>query len=148
MILNDQIRVLIVDDYANVRQGLSALLETAQDIVVVGEAVNGSTAIQQALTLQPDVIVMDLIKPGLQGIETIETIKRRIPHARILILTNFGEEELVLSAFRSGAQGYLLKDAMMTNVVEAIRDVYDGKLTLHPNLTDVFMQAIQEPQKS
>lgn len=148
MILNDQIRVLIVDDYANVRHGLSALLETTPDIVVVGEAVNGSTAIQQALALHPDVIVMDLIKPGLDGIEAIETIKQEIPQARILILTNFGEEEPVFSAFRSGAQGYLLKDAMMTNIVEAIRDVHNGKLTLHPNLTDVFMHAIQEPQKS
>jgi NarL family two-component system response regulator LiaR len=147
MNLNDQIRVLIVDDYANVRQGLSALLETTPDIVVVGEAVDSTTAIQTALALHPDVIVMDLIKPGLDGIEAIEGIKRAIPQARILILTNFGEEKPVFSAFQSGAQGYLLKGAIMTNVAEAIRDVYNGKLTLHPNLTDVFMHAIMEPQK-
>jgi NarL family two-component system response regulator LiaR len=109
--------------------------------------VNGSTAVQKALALQPDVIIMDLIKLGLDGIEAIEAIKQEIPQARILVLTNFGEEQRVFSAFQSGAQGYLLKDAVMTNVVEAIRDVYAGKLTLHPNLTDVFMHAIQEPQK-
>ena len=147
MTRNDRIKVLIVDAYANVRQGLLALIETTPDMIVVGDAVNGSTAVQKALALQPDVIIMDLIKLGLDGIEAIEAIKQEIPQARILVLTNFGEEQRVFSAFQSGAQGYLLKDAVMTNVVEAIRDVYAGKLTLHPNLTDVFMHAIQEPQK-
>ena len=147
MILNDRIKVLIVDQYANVRQGLTALIKTTPDMVVVGEAANGATAVQKTLALHPDVIVMDLIRPDLDGIAAIGAIKQEIPQARILVLTDSGEEHRVFSAFQSGAQGYLLKDAMMTNVVEAIRDIYAGKITLHPNLTDVFMHAIQEPSK-
>lgn len=147
MMLNDRIKVLIVDEYANVRQGLSALLQTAPDMVVVGEAGNGAAAVQKTRVLCPDVIIMDLIRPDHEGIAAIGAIKRESPQTRILVLTDFGEEHRVFSAFQSGAQGYLLKDAMMTNVVEAIRDIYDGKITLHPNLTDVFMRAIQEPSK-
>ncbi len=146
--MNERITVLIVDDYAHVRHGLAALMATTPDIVVVGEAVDGPTAVQQALALYPDVIVMDLIEPGQQGLETIEAIKRMVPQVRILVLSNISEEQRVFSAFQAGAQGYLLKDAMMTNVVEAIRDIYAGKLTLHPSLTDIFMQALKVPAKS
>jgi two-component system, NarL family, response regulator LiaR len=139
-----QIKVLIVDDYAVVRQGLQALIDTAPDMVVVGEAADGITAVQHAHDLQPDVVVMDLVMPGLDGISAIEAIQQKSPLTRVLILTNFSEEQRVRAAFRAGAQGYMLKDAILTDVVEAIRDVHAGKLSLHPSITHVLMQAMKD----
>lgn len=143
--MQQQIKVLIVDEKTSIRKGLIALIQTAHDMTVVSEAVNGSSAVYEAIKSQPDVIVMDLIKADRDGIEFIKAIKRAFPPARILILTNFSDQQRVIAAFQAGAQGYLLKDAVMTDVVEAIRDIYDGKLTLHPTLTDFFIEAIQEP---
>jgi len=137
------IKVLIVDDYAVVRHGLLALIATAADIEVVGEAGDGETAVLQVRVLRPDVIVMDLMMPGLDGIEAIKLIKQENQQVRVLILSNFGDESRVLAAIRAGAQGYLVKDAVLTDVVEAIRDVYDGKLALHPSVTHVLLQAMQ-----
>ncbi|MCA9921084.1 MAG: response regulator transcription factor [Anaerolineales bacterium] len=142
-----RIRVLIVDDYAVVRHGLLALIDTAPDMVVVGEAVDGETAVRQTHRLQPDVVVMDMVMPGTDGIETIQAIKQTNAQTRILILTNFGEDQRVLAAVRAGVQGYLLKDAVLTDVVEAIREVYDGKLALHPSVTHVLLQAMQATTK-
>ena len=148
MAMDKQIKVLIVDDYAVVRHGLLALIDTAPDMIVVGEAEDGLTAVKKAQVLNPDVIVMDLVMPGLDGIGAIEAIKQDSPQTCILILTNFGDEYRVLTALRAGAQGYLLKDAVLTDVVEAIRDVHTGKLALHPSITHVLIQSMQVPQKT
>lgn len=137
------IQILVVDNYTVVRQGLQALIDTAPDMVVVGEATNGHMAIQQARSLHPDVVVMELVMPGLDGIETIKAIREERPEARILVLTNFGEEQRVVAALSAGAGGYLLKDAVLTDVIEAIRDVHHGKLTLHPSITEVLLHAVQ-----
>jgi DNA-binding NarL/FixJ family response regulator len=145
--MNYRIKVLIVDDHAVVRQGLLALINTAKDMVIVGEAENGITAVQQARDLHPDIIVMDLVMPDMEGIGAIETIKQESQQARILVLTNFGDEQHVLAALGAGAQGYLLKDAILTDVVNAIRDVHAGKYTLHPSVTHILMQAMQKQQK-
>ena len=145
--MNNPIKILIVDDYAVVRHGLMALIDTAPGMVVVGEAEDGLTAVQQAQRLHPDVIVMDLSMPGLDGIGAIEAIKQASPHSHILILTNFGEAPQVRNALRAGVRGYLLKDAILTDVVEAIRDVHNGKLALHPSITHILIEAIQEPEK-
>lgn len=140
------IDILIVDDYAVVRQGLRALIDTTSDIQVVGEAADGVTAVDQARTLHPDIIIMDLVMPRLGGIEAIAAIKQADNETRILVLTNFSDEPRVLAALRAGAQGYLLKDAMLTDVLTAIRDVYAGKLTLHPSVNHVLMRSVQAPE--
>jgi two-component system, NarL family, response regulator LiaR len=138
------IRVFVVDDYAVVRHGLKALIDTVPDMIVIGEAEDGFSAVQKVRALHPDVIVMDLVMPGIDGISAIEAIKQHDPLARILILTNFGEGERVLAALSAGAQGYLLKDAILTDVIEAIRKVYMGKLILHPSVNYVLIQSMQE----
>ena len=138
------IGILIVDDYAVVRQGLRALIDTTPDIHVVGEAADGLTAIYQASILHPDIIIMDLVLPRLDGIEAIMAIRQADAQARILVLTNFGDESRILAALQAGAQGYLLKDAVLTDVLTAIRDVYAGRLTLHPTISDVLMRSIQQ----
>jgi NarL family two-component system response regulator LiaR len=142
--VNRPVRVLIVDDYAVVRHGLQAVLATAPDVVVVGEAADGATAVRLAADLQPDVIIMDLVLPRLNGIEAIKIIGQENPHIRILVLTNFGDEPHILAALKAGAQGYLLKDAVVTDVVAAIRVVYAGNPVLHPGVTAVLMRAWQE----
>jgi NarL family two-component system response regulator LiaR len=140
------IHILVVDNYSVVRQGLQALIDTAPDMLVVGEATNGFMAIQQARNLHPDVVVMELVMPGLDGIETIKAIREELPEARILVLTNSGDEHRVLAALGAGAGGYLLKDAVLTDVIEAIRDVHHGKLTLHPSIAEVLLHAVQATQ--
>jgi len=145
--MNERIKVFIVDDYAVVRHGLLALLDTAPDMIVVGEAGDGITAVQKALDLRPDVIVMDLVMPGMDGLQTIEALKKAGLQARILVLTNICEPQRVLAVLRAGARGYLLKDAVLTDIVEAIRDVYSGKITLHPSIAHIVMQAMQDPNK-
>jgi len=137
------IKVLIVDAHAVVRQGLIALIDTAPDMIVVGEAVDEEMAIAQTRTLRPDVVVMDVVMPGLDGINAIQQIKQGNQQTRVLILTNFGEDQRVLSAVRAGAHGYLLKDAVLTDVIDAIRGVYDGKLVLHPSVTHVLLKSMQ-----
>jgi NarL family two-component system response regulator LiaR len=138
------IGILIVDDYAVVRQGLRALIDTTPDIYVVGEAADGLSAVHQANTLRPDITIMDLMLPGLDGIEAIAAIKQANAQARILVLTNFGDEPRVLAALRAGAQGYLLKDAVLTDVLTAIREVHAGRLTLHPSINHILMRAMQK----
>lgn len=140
------IGILIVDDYAVVRQGLRALIDTTSDIQVVGEAADGVTAVHQAAALHPDIIIMDLVMPRLSGIEAIAAIKEADNQARILVLTNFSDEPRVLAALGAGAQGYLLKDAMLTDVLAAIREVYAGKLTLHPSINQVLIRSMQLPE--
>lgn len=145
-LMNSRINILIIDDHTAVRQGLSALINTVPGMVVVGEVSDGETAVQVVRDLRPDVIVMDLTLPDMSGIKIIEAIHQASPQTRTLVLTSFGEDWCVLAALRAGVQGYLLKDAISTDVIDAIQDVYIGKLTLHPSLTHILIQAIQEPQ--
>ena len=142
--IDQPIGILIVDDYAVVRQGLRALIDTAPDMQVVGEAADGLTAVQQAKHLQPNVIIMDLMLPRLSGIEAIAALRQAGSQAQVLVLTNFSDEPRVLAALRAGAQGYLLKDAVLTDVIAAIRAVHAGKLTLHPSINHVLMRAMQQ----
>jgi NarL family two-component system response regulator LiaR len=139
------IHILIVDDYAVVREGLRAFVTTEPDMVVVGEAADGETALQQCLNLKPDVVVMDLALPNKEGIEAIRTVKQKCPQINILVLTNFSEEALVLAAMKAGAQGYMLKDATTKDIVQAIRDVNQGKVVLHPSVSYILLQALQVP---
>ncbi len=128
------IRLLIADDHAIVREGLRALIETEPDMELVGEAVNGEDAVEKARSLKPDVILLDLVMPRMGGIEAIAEIKRDNPGARILVLTSFAEEEKVFPAIKTGALGYLLKDASPRDLLEGIRNVFSGESSLHPNI--------------
>ncbi|MBE2199446.1 MAG: response regulator transcription factor [Anaerolinea sp.] len=139
------IRVLHADDHAIVREGVRALLLTEPNIELVASAVDGNEAIQLALTLQPDVIVMDLQMPRKGGIEAIQDIKAALPEARILVVTSFAEDEKVFPAIKAGALGYLLKDSAPQDLLQAIHDVYAGRLSLHPAIASKVVQELQRP---
>jgi DNA-binding NarL/FixJ family response regulator len=136
------IRVLIVDDHAVVRQGLRMFIELQEDMQVVGEGSNGIEAIQLAERLSPDVILLDLVMPQMDGAEATIRIKAICPAARVIILTSFGEEDKVLPAIRAGAMGYLLKDIRPNDLVQAVREVYQGKVQLHPDVAQKLMAIV------
>jgi len=138
--MNDLIRILICDDHFVVRQGLNALLVPRNGMQVVGEAATGREAVELACTLQPDVILMDMLMPEMDGPEAIRRIKQENPQARILVLTSFGESSQVSVAIRAGALGYLLKDSSPDDLFHAIRSVYRGNLVLPQALATELMQ--------
>jgi len=139
---SDKIRVLIVDDHAVVRQGLRTFIDLQDDMTVVGEGTNGAEAVEMAGNLNPDVILLDLVMPLVDGIEATRQILDRNPNLHILILTSFGEDDKVFPAIRAGAQGYLLKDIQPNDLVQAVRDVYQGKAQLHPLIAKKLMSAV------
>jgi NarL family two-component system response regulator LiaR len=134
------IRVLVADDHFVVRQGLAALLAPRNGMEVVGEAANGREAVELAQALQPDVILMDLIMPEMDGTAAIARIKAQNPAARILVLTSFGEREKVAAALQAGALGYLLKDSSPDDLFDAIRSVHRGRLSLPQELATELLQ--------
>jgi NarL family two-component system response regulator LiaR len=140
------IRVLVVDDHAIVRHGIHALLETELDIQVVGEAQDGQQAIAEAQRLRPDVVLMDLVMPGVDGVEAIRRIRACQPEARVLVLTSFGGDDKVFPAIKAGALGYLLKDSAPCDLVQAIRQVYRGESALHPIIALKLVQELAHPQ--
>ena len=138
--MSDLIRILIADDHFVVRQGLAALLVPRNGMEVVGEAATGREAVDLARTLQPDVILMDMIMPEMDGPEAITLIKQENPKARILVLTSFGESKQVSAAVQAGALGYLLKDSSPDDLLHAIHSVYRGNLVLPQDLALKLMQ--------
>lgn len=128
------IRVLIADDHFVVREGLKALIGFDPDIDVVGEAADGIEALHQVSALKPDIVLLDLVMPRQGGLATIPEIKKEHPESRILVLTSYAEDEKVWRAIKSGAQGYLLKDAHPTELIEAIHNVYKGETSLHRSI--------------
>jgi len=142
------IRVLLTDDHAIVRKGVRALLATERDIQVVGEACNGLEAVAQAEALHPDVILMDLVMPELEGIEATRQIKNKLPGTRVLVLTSFAADEKVFPAIKAGALGYLLKDSGPEELVGAIRKVYRGEPWLEPSVArKVLMELSHAPKR-
>ena len=115
------IRLLIVDDHSIVREGLRTLLAEATDVEIVGEAADGPSAVAQAETLRPDVMLLDLMLPGFNGIEVTRRVRQALPQCRILLLTSFAEDQNVVSAMQAGAAGYLLKDVLQDDLLAAIR---------------------------
>lgn len=128
------IQVLVVDDHAIIRKGIRAVLELVPDISLVGEAENGAQAVELEKKVNPDVILMDLMMPEMDGIAAIKEIKKRQPSARILVLTNFAGEEMIFPAIKAGAVGYHLKDSSPEALIEAIRQVNQGVASLHPSI--------------
>ena len=140
------IRVLIVDDHEIVRQGIRAILGESEDIEVVGEASNGQAAIKQAEDKNPDVILMDLIMPGMDGVEAIRRITNQLPEVRMLVITTYSGDDMVFPAIKAGADGYLLKDAGAGQLVQAIRQVHSGEPSLNPDIARKLMQEISQPK--
>lgn len=133
--MNDRlIRVLVVDDHPIVIGGTRAFLEQVEDIQVIGEAHNGAMAVNVFKQLKPDVTLMDLIMPEMDGIEAIRLITEDEPEAKILVLTSFITDDKVFPAIKAGAMGFLLKDSEPQELIDAIRNVYKGQPTLHPNI--------------
>jgi NarL family two-component system response regulator LiaR len=140
------IRVLLVDDHAIVRDGLCAVLKLQPDIEVVGEADNGRDAVSMAESLEPDVVLMDLVMPGMDGIEAIRRIVNGRPESRILVLTSFSAEDKVFPAIKAGAMGYLLKDCNSEELVRAIHQVQRGESSLHPKIARMLLQEMTAPR--
>lgn len=141
----ENIRVLIVDDHAIVRKGICALLSEAGGFEVVGEADNGQAAVLAAEKTVPDVILMDLLMPGMDGIEATRQITSRQPKTRVLVLTSFAADNKVFPAIKAGAVGYLLKDSSPDELVRAIRQVHRGEPSLHPTIARKLLQEIARP---
>ena len=135
------IRVLLVDDHAVVRSGLSAFLMAFDDLELVGEASSGERALTVCQQAQPDVVLMDLVMPGMDGATATRRIREQFPQIQVLALTSFKEQDLVQGALQAGAIGYLLKDISAAALVNAIRAAYAGKPTLAPEAAQVLIQA-------
>ncbi len=139
------IRVLIVDDHAIVRKGIRALLSESGGFEIVGEAANGQEAVAAAAESQPDVILMDLLMPVMDGIEATLRITAQRPGARILVLTSFAADNKLFPAIKAGALGYLLKDSSPEDLLRAIRQVHRGEPALHPTIARKLLQEIAQP---
>jgi DNA-binding NarL/FixJ family response regulator len=126
------VRVLLVDDHSVVREGLRALLERQNDIEIVGEAASGEDALAQCARLRPNVVMLDMRMPGMNGLETIAALRARAPDVQVLVFTSFAEESQVRDAVDAGALGYLLKDALRDDLVRAVHAVAAGHAWLHP----------------
>ena len=136
------IRVLVVDDHAIVRDGIRSFLATHPNIEVAGEADNGQAAVSAARRLRPDVILMDLMMPEMDGIEATCRIVAHRPEARILVLTSFAADDKVFPAIKAGAMGYLLKDSSSEDLVRAIHEVHRGESSLHPKIARKLLQEL------
>lgn len=140
------IRVMIVDDHQIVREGLQILLAEEAEFEVVGTAGDGATALALVETVKPDVIMMDLVLPDLDGIEVTRRILEKHPSMRVLILTTFAEDQSVRNAIRAGAIGYLLKDVLKPDLLRALRDTAAGRASLHPEAQQHLMRQVTESQ--
>jgi NarL family two-component system response regulator LiaR len=146
--MSEMIRILVVDDHIVVRRGLIAMLETEPGIQIVGEAANGVEAVEQARKLIPDVILMDLVMPVMDGIEATRQIKQEMPSVNILVLTSFSTNDKVIPSLNAGAIGYLLKDSTPDDLVRAIHQVSQGEGALPPAVTRQILAQLQAPIKS
>jgi DNA-binding NarL/FixJ family response regulator len=142
------IRVLIADDHAVVREGLRAFLALQDDVEVVGEAADGEEAVQAVARLEPDVALVDLVMPRVDGIEAIGRIRAQRPKTRVIVLTSFVDEDKMLPAVRAGAVGYLLKDVQPQDLVGAIRTVHRGGTLLHPTVVEELVREVSRDDEA
>jgi DNA-binding NarL/FixJ family response regulator len=138
-----RIRVLIVDDHAMVRRGMRDFLDLHDDLEVVGEASDGLAALEATATLQPDVVVMDIVMPGLDGIATTAELKTRHPRVEVVAITSFIEEDRIAAAIEAGASGFLLKDAEADDLAAAIRAAYGGEVYLDPAVAGIVTRRMR-----
>lgn len=143
----NKIRVLIVEDQAIVREGLAAILSYQTDIEVVGQAKDGIEAVEMLETAKPDVILLDLVMPRQDGLTTIPIVKEKMPGVHILVLTSFADNDRVYQAIKFGAQGYMLKDATHTQLLQGIRDVAQGLSTLYPSIAMRVIRELNNPDE-
>jgi two-component system, NarL family, response regulator YdfI len=139
------IRILIADDHLIIRQGLRLILETADDLELVGEAADGAEAVKLAGELQPDVVLMDLRMPGMDGLTAIERLRVEQPHIAVVILTTFNEDELMMRGLRAGARGFLLKDTGRETLFNSLRAAARGETLLKPEIMARLMSFSQAP---
>jgi NarL family two-component system response regulator LiaR len=139
------VRVLLVDDHPVVRQGLRALLSTQDGIEVVGEAGDGEAAVAAADRLSPDVVLMDVVMPGMDGVEALRRIGERRPQTRVVMLTSYADERRAMEAVDAGASGFLLKDASPRDVAAAIRAAHRGEAVLHPSVAAKLLAERRRP---
>ena len=137
-----RIRVLIVDDHAVVREGLRAFLGMLSDIEIAGEAVDGAAALAAVANARPDVVLMDLVMPGMDGVEATRALREAHPEVKVIVLTSFAGEDKVFPALRAGAAGYLLKDVKPAELAETIRAVARGESRLAPDVTKQLLSGI------
>lgn len=142
---SDTIRVMLVDDHTMVRKGLSLFLKAFDDLELVGEAENGADAIRLCEETQPDVILMDIVMPDMDGVKATTIICQKFPHVKVIALTSFKEGDLVRNALKAGAIGYLLKDISAVELAWAIRDAHSGRATLSPNAAQALVKTTNQP---
>ncbi|MBP7692203.1 MAG: response regulator transcription factor [Anaerolineales bacterium] len=144
--MENKTRIMLVDDHAVVRSGLGAFLSVHPDLELVGEAENGEQAVARAGLLQPDIILMDLMMPVMDGVAAIAAIKKQHAAIQIIALTSFQEDELVQNALRAGAVGYLMKNVSARELAAAIQAARAGQMTLSPEAAQALVRASQQPQ--
>ena len=142
-----QIRVVIVDDHAVVREGLRTYLELEDHLMIVGEAANGREAVDKVRVLRPDVVLMDLLMPQMDGIAATKAIKEVAPDVKVIVLTSFQDDEHIMPAIEAGATGYLLKDVSAPELVKAIEGAYQGQAQLHPEIARKLMEQVRQPRR-
>ena len=140
------IKILLVDDHTVVRSGLSKFLMVNKDLKLVGEASDGEEALQKVSLYKPDIVLMDLMMPGMDGITATREIKKRYPQVKVIALTSFAEQNMVQGALQAGAIGYLQKNVTAKELGHAIRAACDGKMTLSPEATQVLANSVAQPQ--
>jgi two-component system, NarL family, response regulator LiaR len=145
--MNEPITVMIVDDHDIVRYGLRALLETTADMLVVGEAGSGGEAVLLAADVVPDVVLMDLIMPGMNGVEAIRLLKQQSPCSQVIVLTSYHEDEHIFPAIRAGALSYVLKGLGLEELMGAIRKAARGEAMLHPAVAARLVQEFHGPSR-
>ena len=142
-----KIRVLLVDDHAILREGLRALLSCYDDVQVVGEAQNGAVALEQVEALQPDVVIMDIAMPVMDGFESTRRIRQKYPQTRVLVLTQYEDKEYVVPLLQAGASGFVLKQALGADLINALRTVAQGETFLYPSVATVALEELRKPSK-
>src|SRR5712692_3550435 len=142
--MTDPITVLVVDDHAVVREGVRAFLATQPDVAVVGTAASGEEALRLAAEHAPDVVLMDLVMPGMDGIETTRRLRQLSPRTQVLVLTSYDQDEHIFPAIRAGALSYLLKDVGPEDLADAVRKAARGEAVLHPRVAARVVQELHQ----
>jgi DNA-binding NarL/FixJ family response regulator len=145
--MNNAIKILVVDDHTIVRQGLARLLEEQADIRVVGEATNGRKAVDLAKELKPDVVIMDIAMPRMNGIEAVKRIRKHLPKTKILILSMYSHEHYIHELLESGVSGYLLKDSSGRDIIHAVHAAMKDETYLSPSISKVLVETYLSPRK-